>query len=169
MRKVCLSALLLAMCALPAFAQDSKVDIFGGYSYLRAEPGSGLPGVNTNGWEASLTYNWNNWLGLKADVDGHYCCGDAKEHDFLFGPQISLGHGKLAPYVHGLVGASHGSATGFSDTVFAFALGGGVDVKVTDLVGIRVGQFDYFGTRYSGYTQNNFRFSTGLVFHFGRK
>jgi len=161
--------LLLVVGATPMFAQDYKVDFFGGYSYLRAQPGFGLPGVDTSGWEASLAYNWNDWLALKADVDGHYCCDGAKVHDFLFGPQVNLGHGSVRPYVHGLVGASHGSQAGFSDTVLAFALGGGLDVKLTDRISWRLAQADYFGTRYADATQNNFRLSTGLVFRFGEK
>jgi opacity protein-like surface antigen len=138
---------------------------------MRAEPGSGLPGANTSGWEASATYNWNKWLGITADVDGHYCCSgtDQNLYDFLFGPQINLGHGKLSPYVHGLVGVGHGSAGGFSENAFAFALGGGVDWNIHKRWGWRVVQADYLGTHFASYTQNNFRLSTGLVFRFGGK
>lgn len=167
MKKLCVIALLLCTCAAPGLAQDSKFDLFGGYSYVHSNPGS-LPAADANGWEASLTYNWNRWLGLTADVDGHYCCGQSM-HDFLFGPQIRLGH-KVSPYVHGLVGISHGSSTGgFSDNVLAYAFGGGVDIQWADRLSVRLIQVDYLGTQYGGFTQNNVRVSAGLVFHFGRK
>jgi hypothetical protein len=171
MKRILIVTALLVFFSLQGYAQDSKVDIFGGYSYLRASPGSGLPGANTSGWEASLAYNWNNWLGIKADFDGHYCCDgtDQKLNDFLFGPQINLGHGKLAPYVEGLVGFAHGSAGGFSENAFAFALGGGVDWNIGKRWGWRVAQADYLGTHFASYTQNNFRLSTGLVFRLGKK
>lgn len=170
MKKTCLLVLLLlVVSAMPSVAQDTKFELFGGYSYLRGNPGGGLPTVDTSGWEASVAYNWNSWLALKADFDGHYCCDGAKMHDFLGGPQINFGHGELRPYIHALVGVSHGSQGTFSDTVLAFAGGGGVDVKITDRFAWRVAQVDYFGTRYADHTQNNFRLSTGLVFHFGKK
>ncbi len=162
---------LVCLCALPAAGQDSsKIDVFGGYSYLRGNPGFGLPSGNASGWEGALTYNWNNWLGLKADFDGHYCC-EQTMHNFLFGPQITFKRDSTAsPFIHGLVGISHGTSFGgFSDTVLGFAAGGGLDMKVGDRISIRVAQVDYLGTRYADATQNHLRLSAGLVFHLGGK
>jgi len=168
MKRLLLLTVLVCLCALPGLAQDYKADVFAGFSFLHTQPGSGLASADAHGWEAALTYHWNNWLGLKADFDGHYCC-DASLHNFLFGPQITLGHGRLSPFVHGLAGVSHGSASGFTDTAFAFAAGGGLDYKASDRFSIRIAQADYLGTRFADYTQNNFRFSAGLVYRFGRK
>ena len=169
MKKTLWLAPLVVLLAMQGFAQDTaKWDVFGGYSFVHSDPGLGLSSGNASGWEASLDYNWNNWLALKADFDGHYCCAQTM-HNFLFGPQFNLGHGKVKPWVHGLVGASHGTSGGFSDTVLGFALGGGIDVKWTDRITVRLVQADYLGTRYGDATQNNFRVSTGLVFHFGKK
>ena len=52
-------------------------------------------------------------------------------------------------------------------------LGGGVDVKASEHVAIRLGQVEYLMTRFketsaSRQTQNNLRFSTGIVYRFGR-
>jgi hypothetical protein len=51
------------------------------------------------------------------------------------------------------------------------ALGGGVDVRISKHLGLRLGEFDYVGTRFSNYweahNQNNFRYSAGFVFTFG--
>ncbi|MBZ5647118.1 MAG: porin family protein [Acidobacteriia bacterium] len=169
MRSTLVVTALILLCAATGFAQEYKADLFGGYSYLRSDPGFSLPAGNASGWEGAFTYNWNNWLALKADVSGHYCC-DQTMHNFLFGPQINLGHGKLKPYLHGLVGVSHGTSTGgFSDTVLGFALGGGIDVKWTERLSVRIVQADYLGTRYADATQNNFRLSAGLVYRFGKK
>ncbi len=168
MKRALLVTVLVALCAVPGVAQDSKVDLFAGYSFLHTSPGTGLPSAGASGWEGAVTYNWNRWLGLKADFDGHYCC-DASLHDFLFGPQFTLSHGKVTPFAHGLVGVSHGNAAGFTDDAFAFVLGGGLDVKATDRIAVRIAQADYFGTHFAGYTQNNFRFSAGLVFRFGTR
>lgn len=168
MKRALLVMSVVVLCALQGAAQDSKVDLFAGYSFLHTNPGSGLAGADAHGWEGAAVWNWKSWLGVKADFDGHYCC-DASLHNFLFGPQITLHHGKLSPFVHGLFGLSHGSAGGVSDSAFAFALGGGLDVKATDRIAIRIGQVDYLGTRFADSTQNNLRFSAGLVFRFGKK
>lgn len=164
-----LFAAVLALLALPAAAQDTPVvDIFAGYSYLRSDPGP-LPSANTSGWNAAVTWNWNKWLGLKADVSGHYCCDSSKEHNFLFGPEFTLHRGKLRPFLHGLAGVSVGRSDTFSENTWAFAAGGGLDWRVHDRISIRVAQADWLGTGYVDDLRNNFRLSAGLVFHFGKK
>ena len=58
-------------------------------------------------------------------------------------------------------------ATGFSnsDTSLATAIGGGLDYKLIKGIAWRV-QGDELHTRFFGGGQNNFRFSTGIVFRF---
>jgi hypothetical protein len=46
------------------------------------------------------------------------------------------------------------------------AFGGGADVTLNKTFAVRVGQFDYLMTRFGGDSQNNVRFSTGVVFKF---
>lgn len=172
MRKTLLVAALLALLPCAALAQDTPtVEAYGGYSYIRANPGGGFVGTNASGWNASVAWNWNKWLGLKADVSGHYCCSGngEKKHDFLFGPQLSLRRQKATYFVHALAGASHGNAPGFSDTVLGWAAGGGVDIRWTDRISVRVAQVDYLGTNYASTMQHHFRYSGGIVFRFGGK
>ena len=179
MKRTFLLAVLILLLSLPALAQDKKgkdssgetpkVELFGGFSYLRANPGGGLAGTNSLGWNASLNWNWNRWFGIKGDFDGHYCCAGQKLHDFMFGPQFSLRRSKVTFFVHGLGGVSHGSAPGASDTAGAFAAGGGLDWKVSKHVSWRVAQADYVGTRFGGVFQHDFRLSTGLVWRIGTK
>jgi Outer membrane protein beta-barrel domain len=52
-----------------------------------------------------------------------------------------------------------------SDTGFAAALGGGIDIRASNRVDIRVIQFDYNPTRVFDSTQHNFRIGVGVVFH----
>jgi opacity protein-like surface antigen len=52
-----------------------------------------------------------------------------------------------------------------SDTGFAAALGGGVDIRASNRVDIRVIQFDYNPTRVFDSTQHNFRIGLGVVIH----
>src|SRR5215469_3692909 len=52
-------------------AQDvSKIDLFGGYQYTHLQPN-----LNLNGWNASVTGNFNSWFGVKLDFSGAYKSG----------------------------------------------------------------------------------------------
>jgi hypothetical protein len=46
------------------------------------------------------------------------------------------------------------------------ALGGGIDAELTDKIHWRLVQADYLLTQFGGGSQNNFRFSTGILFRF---
>lgn len=167
MRKFVVAVGLLGLFALPLLAQDApKAEVFGGYQYTRINPG----GENFNGWNAALTWNATQTLGLTADFSGAYksIAGiSLKQHTFLFGPTLAARSSEtFTPFVRALFGGAHFSAAGFSDTAFAMALGGGVDVKVLDNIAIRAIQADYLMTRFGSNTQNNVRISAGVVFRF---
>ena len=168
-------AALVCMIALPAIAQEnSKAEIFGGYQYTRINPGSGASSENFNGWNTAFTANLNQWLGVTADISGAYkdfSGVSAKEHNFLFGPTVSYTNSeKVKPFAHVLFGVSHAGAgfsgIGVSDNAFAMAFGGGADVTLNKNFAVRVGQFDYLMTRFGGDSQNNLRFSTGVIYRF---
>ncbi len=112
----------------------------------------------------------------------------AQSYSFLFGPVLSNRRARFKPFAHALFGANRVSSSlniqvpGFSipgitvsDTAFAMAFGGGLDIKATDRFWIRVGQGDYLFTKhdFSGGVpgiathQNNFRASAGVVFMIG--
>jgi hypothetical protein len=155
---------ILVVSALPAVAQD-KVEVFGGYSYMRFRPGNDL---NLNGWEASAQYKFRDWLGGVADFDGHYGSPSGigtSVHTFLFGPQVSW-PSRVSPFAHVLLGGAHFSAAGFGDTAFSMAIGGGIDTEIKQGISWRIIQGDYLLTRFGGETQNNGRISTGVVFRF---
>jgi hypothetical protein len=171
MRKL-LGVLALGILAtFPAFAQDeSTLDVFGGYSYLHASPGNRLPGANTNGWEAQATVNVTEYVGVTADFDGHYgsVAGiGGHDYNFLFGPTLFRRSDYLTPFAHLLFGGSHAGGNGFSGTAFAWAIGGGFDWNIQANVAVRLGQLDYLANHFAGTTQNNFRYSAGVVFLFG--
>ncbi len=166
MKKFAALPALLVILMLPSAARAQKVQVFGGYSYLRLDTGAGK--VNLNGWEASATVK-NTWLGLTADFSGHYGSPQGTStsvQTFLFGPQLSLPVPFVSPYVHALVGGAREASGNFSDTAFAAAFGGGVDAHIAPLLSYRLFQVDYLATRFGGNTQNHLRVSTGLVIHF---
>ena len=167
------------------------------------------------GWEASGQYNFTKLLGIKADISGNYgtpvsvpgfSIPSSHGYTFLFGPVVSYRTGRITPFAHALFGANRlsiGSSAigdtagpfvfipgGYSETAFAMAFGGGVDVKVAHHFSVRLGQFDYLYTKHCfslsaaeaaaldtaqgcqlgvdgapAAHQNNFRFSTGIVIH----
>lgn len=171
---------LLLICTVlilsfSSFAQstDPKWELFGGYSYLRANPGAGDDAADSHGWNASADYNFTKHWGVKGDADGHYCCDGQKEHNFLFGPQFQFGVKSSRIFLHALAGVSHGSAPSvhFSDTVFAYAVGGGFDYSVghSKRWALRLAQVDYVGTHYADNIQNHFRYSGGIVLNLNKR
>ena len=170
MRKTIFVSLVLLTSSFWLAAQETpSAEVFGGYSLLHA---NSLVGGNASGWDGSIAANFNQWFGLKADFSGHYTsiAGFAvRDHNFLFGPQISYRTDKLTPFAHLLLGGSHLSGDFPSDTSFAWALGGGVDWNVRPRVAVRLVQADLLQTRFGDDTQHNGRFSFGVVFKFGGK
>jgi len=160
-----------------ASAQDDKVEVFGGYSYLRFNPGNGASAANFNGGSGSIAYNVLPWVGVVADIGGYHWGGSAREDlsgstavSYLFGPKVSYHVGPIVPFVHALFGGVHGSISGttcessdsrvhpegcttesetLSDNVFGMALGGGVDWNVTHHLGVRLVQAEYVMTNFN--------------------
>ena len=103
-------------------------------------------------------------------------------YNFLGGVQIkdNSKSGVFKPFAHALVGAAHAriklsglgcsvgvDCTGFeggSETNFAGAFGGGIDLRVSNRVQVRVIQVDYNPIWFDGGRSNNLRFGFGIVF-----
>jgi opacity protein-like surface antigen len=192
MKKLALLCGAMLLFAGLASAQDEspKVEAFGGYSYVRVNPGFGDPGVNFNGGSGSLAYNLTPMFGVVGDFGGYHWSQDGTDAtvvSYLFGPKVALRHGPITPYVQALFGGAHGSGSFFdvcdtvrvhessirpqgcsevsgSENAFAMTLGGGLDWNATPHIGIRVIQAEYFMTRFFSNSQNNARISTGVVF-----
>jgi len=187
MRKAMVVAFTLILFAGLASAQVPSGNIFVGYSFYSASPSTldlasvGRP--NMNGWEASLEGKALPWVGIVADVSGHYgqqsyveltpngpfgATVTGHETDVMFGPRLSFPVGKFRPFGEAMFGIGHvntGQGISTSDTSVATALGGGLDYKIIRIVAVRA-EADYVQTRFFSTTQNNFRLSTGIVFRF---
>src|SRR5262245_24849592 len=139
-------ALTLALTVIAQAQEAPRVEVFGGYSYMRLQDdGSGLD-RDLNGFNVSGNITvLGKRLGLKADVSGHFgnifvATGvpstNQRQFLFLFGPQFSLRKsGKIQPFAHTLFGFTRQTLENdaisgdLTDTGFAFAVGGGVDIK----------------------------------------
>jgi len=203
MKKLSFLASLVFLCLpLVALAQEvsPKVEIFGGYSFLRVDlgavpagavPAGTIPGnLDTHGFNVSFAGNVARHVGIISEFS-HYTKTesfnilgsplpngvniDFRVLTLLFGPRVTLHRGKVEPFVHGLFGAARADASSLGMSLgdpgyaFAYALGGGFDVKVHNNFAIRLGQVDYLGARSGGEVLNNFRYSVGVVVRLGNR
>jgi hypothetical protein len=182
MYKVIILVMFASLLSLPLVAQDyPKAEVFGGYQFLHL--GGNGTDVNANGWNASLTGNFNSWFGVAADFSGAYktlnVAGvnvDTKLYSYAGGPVVSLNSkGKVNPFVHALFGGARatgsasfgGNSASASENGFTMMAGGGVDAKVNRMFAIRVVQADWVYYRFSGDSEShNVRISTGIVLRF---
>ena len=160
-----------------------------------------IPGY---GFEANATRYFSKHVGLSGDFSGYYRQANARIADSLFkadhriyyilgGPKVKLlNEHRANVFFHALAGVAHSSVSyrevGTTNPVtandssirrFAFALGGGIDLRINKRIAARVFQMDYMPT--SGRErrviasdgtvvdiigraqQGNFRFSAGIV------
>ncbi|HUA16400.1 MAG TPA: hypothetical protein VMG31_13975 [Verrucomicrobiae bacterium] len=177
--------IFLGLAGLAQAQVPTAGNVFFGYSYYNTDL-SPIDRANTNGWEASVEGRVLPFIGIVADFSSHYgsqnfpgavcpvgvtpCTStfnaNVAEHNYLFGPRVSVSVGKFRPFAEAMFGAGHVNANAAgSDTSFATALGGGIDYRLFRPVAWRF-QGDYIQTRFFGTTQNNLRLSTGLVLRF---
>jgi len=155
-----------------------RFEVAGMFSYINFDPGS-YRNFNELGATGSFTYNANRWLGIVGEVGGYrfdrQVSGtiSGNMQTYLFGPRLNLRRfDHFVPFGEVLFGAARGSSqlTGDqSQSAFALAVGGGVDVVLTRYLAWRFFQADYLMTNFSGTLlgangrQNNFRIGTGVV------
>lgn len=168
---IVLALLALAVPLSSAAQEVPRAEVFGGYSFARDR------GQDTNGWDVCATLNLRGWLGLSADVTGHYTSlgnTDRSRHSVLAGPRVSLRRGRFAPFAYALAGAFHTrSHIEFLTVSFAeretdpgMALGGGLGVRLSERWAGEV-KADYALVRSRGRTDSDPRVFGGLVVRVG--
>lgn len=178
MRKVVgLMGLVLLLAGTTMAQETPQVEVSAGYSFVRDT--SGGPGSNLHGGSGSIAGNLNNWFGVVGDFGGYKVTGlpsglDARMFTYLFGPRLSYRQVRaMTPFAQVLVGGAHASArlggVSGSANAFAFTVGGGLDIRASEHVAIRLVQTEYLLTRFGNQRQDNVRFSAGIVFRFGQK
>jgi outer membrane protein OmpA-like peptidoglycan-associated protein len=161
-------------------------EIFTGYSWMNfdntvngVKTVGGVGGVTVpvtfnlkdarGGFVVDISYFFNKWFGITVDTGAHF--GDTYDSDEIFaGPTFRFPAEHIQPFIHGLAGwhrLSPGNAD--QDDGPGFALGGGIDLRVSKHLNIRLGEADYIWSSHNVGTQNNnefdgVRLSTGLVF-----
>jgi Outer membrane protein beta-barrel domain len=123
----------MLLLSLATWAQEwPKVEVGADYSYLRFAPsGPYTSGHSLNGGGGSLVYNWNEYLGIKMDLQGYTSNttgfaipptatfpnglnGNVQGNMFtyLFGPQLKVRAHKIQPFAHLLFGGAHTNVYG---------------------------------------------------------
>src|SRR5205085_2221087 len=126
-KKILLAASILLL-GLAAFAQEfPRGEVGVTYSYVRYSPSAQYTkGHSLNGAGGSIGYNFNEYLGVKMDLQGfgsnttsftippspNFPFGgngrvQANLFTYLFGPQIKFRTPKFQPYGHLLFGGAH--------------------------------------------------------------
>lgn len=178
--------------AIPSQAQG--IELFGGYSFVRPSVTytqtpqgtcviTGCPAttttrnVNFNGWNVGGAFKVLGPLAVAADfsdTSGSFQGAHTRLKTYLAGPQLRF-PGPISPFAHFLVGGAHeatSSAVGLvtisspTQNAFATTLGGGLDLKVLPFISVRPIQIDYLLTHFNSNTQNQFRYSGGIVLRF---
>jgi hypothetical protein len=170
---------VLAFCSA-ADAQKSLVpaiEVFGGYSHL-SFPSSGLGFENwtqMNGFDVAVSLpHIYRGLGITADASGNYATA-LEQYNYFIGPQYKWEFNRFRFIAHGLYGRAQtrvrqpGSTfVEPSDRQRSIALGGEVDVPISNRISIRAVQADYVAASAFGANRNSVRLSTGLIVSFGK-
>jgi hypothetical protein len=199
---IALPSLLNAQTAPKAPTVESsddfpKVDLFVGYQWLN--PGgtvpvgsnppfqpppppvaTKLPGMLT-GYAVAGTYNFDKWWGLSLDVSGNFQ-DKAAESSISVGPRLMWRGEGVNFFAHAMLGYNRLSPKDVpSSNGVGGVLGGGIDLKLTRAVSLRLFEADYVIARHNFSsvvspaessdvrrpTLQGAALRTGLVFNFG--
>jgi hypothetical protein len=155
-----------------------KVELFLGYSYLRAVPtlADGNRMVWLNGGSTSIAFNFNRYLGLVGDFGGfrdsevklanssNAVDSNGSAYTYFLGPRVSFrNNSRMTPFVQALFGGMHASQVTISncssggciplpsENKFAMTVGGGLDIRVHPHFAIRIIQAEYLMTKFENF------------------
>ena len=178
-----ISVCLLFLTALSSYANAQEIpatEYFGGYSYSSVKPDFLAERANTHGFHGDIVLN-TKLLGIVlADIGityGKSAGMDLSMKTFMVGPRFTRRGKKVTWFVQSLYGFSSinadgdifGPEIGRYDSSFAFVPGGGgIDVRLSEKIALRVFQFDMLITNFGrGGGQIHPRVSTGVVLRLG--
>lgn len=208
MKKILFLAAIVLATSISASAQNDypKAEVWGTYSLFVADIDV-LDNETLHGYGLGIQGNLNKYFGLVGEfTSSHGASGpvtfqvpgaivlipelDTRVNTFLFGPRLSYRTKPVTVFGHVLLGGANSKlqdekgTSGFdeSNTEFAWAIGGGIDVNIGKRFAIRAAQFDYVpihsdvNSRFvpgTGTVQannsswlHNTRFQAGAVFKF---
>jgi hypothetical protein len=183
------SFMLVGLLAGIAGAQvPTSGNVYFGYTYYNTD--LSLNRGDLNGWQGTLEGKLFPYVGIVADLTGHYgtlnhpippcvqpagsgggtCPTSVNEsahvYEALFGPRVGIPIGKFRPFGEFEIGVGHVNTNGYgSNTSVATSLGLGLDYKIFKPLAWRF-EGNYIHTSFFSFAQNNARLSTGIVLRF---
>lgn len=141
-----------------------RFELFAGFGYARDL----TVDINAFGWDLAFEGNVNEWFSITGGVGGAY--GDVfnigiSTYSFTAGPQFSIRGDSVRGFFRVLVGGARSSALGFSASEMIAAVGGGVDLDISDRIAFRVFQVDYAHT-ITGESADSLGIAAGPIFRF---
>ena len=167
---VMLSAIIAVLCCVGtlAAAQDQpapKWELYGGYSAFYPGcnvygllPGGVAPVTSCLKWDprgvgASITYDFNRWLGLTVDSSGQWGSGNtgvaaridqAEFFNISAGPKITFRTHYFSPFLEALGGEHRLASEVFGHSnVAGFMIGGGLDLNLNRHFAVRLFRADF--------------------------
>jgi len=155
-RRVALAlALALVVVALPSamLAQDftaPRTDLFVGYQWLN--PGGNVPDSAgnavkapslTGGAAGTVTYNFDKWWGLSADVSGNFR-NQFSEETLSIGPRVMYRGEGVDFFAHVMGGLNRFTPDGVpGNSGIGAVMGGGMDIRISQPISLRLFEADY--------------------------
>jgi hypothetical protein len=165
-----------------------------GLGYLRFTPGPNLQRVTYYAWDTEFTRYFSERLGVTADGRGYYgtpfvglnfssvtrpavstyMAMAGPTYRFYMQPKYSIAGRVMGGFAHGNFS---GDTNGFGATALGlwpdgntYAVNGGLigEYNVSPGLGLRLAG-EYVGTGFGSTMQNNFGFTAGLVYRFGKQ
>jgi opacity protein-like surface antigen len=136
-----------------------------------------------NGFNVEFNQNVTRHIGIVTSFSGTYATtsyvdrnsgrtfdANVQRYTLLAGPRYNWRPDGVVPFAHALFGVAHMRASfedpllscRKSDTAFAMAFGGGLDINAGEHIDIRAIQVDYIPTFFNGKRQDNFRAGAGI-------
>jgi len=179
-RRLMAMLVLLVTSAIAGARDEPRLEAFGGYAWvttsLLQDTGFLQARTGFSGWNSSLDWNTTHNLGFVGEFSGFLGTPSqggssvrTRYYSFLGGPKITHHNrsDKVEIFVHQLFGTSHATLVSGTRSLttngFSLAAGVGMDYVVRRRIAIRPFQFDYAISQLAPHSQNQFRFSTGVV------
>jgi len=189
--------LFAAAYRLPA--QSNTAEVFGGYSYAKANPEAPLPKENMNGWFGGVTGYATRWFGATVEIAGQFGSSPApsgiggtalnfKEYSYMAGPQFRFANMKRVQssfklLLGGVFGQANLPSNESAANTQLLAAAGYLGFNQTKFAMLAAVPVDFtinkligvrvepglYLTDFNKTKQSNFRFSVGPVFRFGAR
>ena len=166
------AAVVLAFVSLTFFATASKAqliqsgNVWAGVSYATSD--DVINRLSFRGWDGGVEvkpFVRFNYLGFMMDLSGVYRSG-VQQYNAILGPRISKNYGKWRVFADAGAGIQQTTTNGEAFNPILEQVGGGADRRLPfKRFAWRV-QGDYVHSHLLHANQNDFRFSTGLVWRF---